>query len=40
MGVKPELIQHAVAQAQQDPMLNPQLQGPQADDLPALGMAA
>jgi hypothetical protein len=37
MGFDPRLIQHAVAQAQQE---DPQLQGPTADDLPALGMAA
>jgi hypothetical protein len=41
MGFKPELIQHAIRQAQaEDPMLNPEQQGPQAADLSQIGMAA
>jgi hypothetical protein len=42
MGVKPELIQYAIQQAQaQDPMLNPEQRGPQVADIEAMGgMAA
>jgi hypothetical protein len=41
MGTKPELIQFAIQQAQaQDPMLNPEQQGPQTADLEQMGMAA
>jgi hypothetical protein len=41
MGVKPDLIQHAIQTAQaQDPMLNPEQQGPQVADLEQMGMAA